>query len=182
MTMTVNTWATNARNAETEFFGIVARAFEQFNSGNYSDLAKLLCICHGKKSKKIQVIEGERLKFASHLKRILDASVEGEIKYKFDPDTTFGVVITKGGDNAGFSAARIEALKVLGKATVQSAAYKEAFPPKKSAPKSKTAKEKAETMAKGKTRAEIAAMVKELAAIEIALKELAKSAPKTKAA
>lgn len=182
MTMTVNTWASNARRAETEFFGTVARSLEQFNNGNFSDLAKLLCITHGKKSKAIKTIEGERLKFASHLKRILNASVEGEISYKFDPASTFGVVITKGGDNAGFSPARIEALKMLGQATVQSKAYKETFPVKKSAPKKKTAKEKAATMGKGKTRAEILAMAKELAAIEVALKELAKTAPKTKAA
>lgn len=180
MTLTVTNWASNARAAETEFFGTVARSLEQFNNGNHSDLAKLLCITHGKKSKKITVIEGERLKFAAHLKRIVNQSVEGEVKFKFDPASTFGVVITKG-DNSGFSTARIEALKVLGKSTVQSDAYKKAFPVQKKEPVKKPAKDKAAAMAKGKTRAEIAAMVKELAATEIALKELAKSAPIKKA-
>lgn len=177
----ITSWISSARNAETQFFAVVAKALEQFNNGNHSDLAKLLCICNGKKTNNgIKVIEGERLKFAPHLKRIMDQSVEGEVSFKYDPELKLGVKFTKG-DNGGFSTARIEALRVLGQATVQSAAYKEAFPVKKKEPVKKSAKDKAAAMAKGKTRAEIAAMVKELAALEVALKELAKSAPTKKA-
>lgn len=189
MPANISTWIANARNAETQFFAVVARALEQFNNNNHSDLAKLLCICNGKKTNKgIKVIEGERLKFAPHLKRILDHSIEGEVSFKYDPELKLGVKFTKG-ENAGFSTARIEALRVLGQATVQSAAYKEAFPPiKRETKDKKKPAEIAAARSKGKTRSEITALAKqaeakakEFAALALAYKEQAKSAPTKKA-
>ncbi len=77
MTYSVKDWGSDVRNAETRFFPMVADCLEQLNNGNSTDLAKLLCITHGKKSSIITVIEGERLKFATPLKRILNPALEG---------------------------------------------------------------------------------------------------------
>ena len=77
MTYSVKDWGSDVRNAETRFFPMVADCLEQLNNGNSTDLAKLLCITHGKKSSIITVIEGERLKFATPLKRILNHALEG---------------------------------------------------------------------------------------------------------
>ena len=61
MTYSVKEWGNDVRGAETKFFPMVADCLEQLNNGNSTDLAKLLCITHGKKSGIITVIEGERL-------------------------------------------------------------------------------------------------------------------------
>jgi len=126
MTYTVATWGSDVRNAETKFCGIVADCLEQLNNGNSTDLAKLLCITHGKKSGIISVIEGERLKFAAPLKRILSYALEN-VEFRFDEKKKAGVKF-KVGDNGGASVDRIQALRVLGKSTVASDAFKKAFP------------------------------------------------------
>ena len=132
MTYSVKDWGSDIRNAETRFFPMVADCLEQLNNGNSTDLAKLLCITHGKKSSIITVIEGERLKFATPLKRILNHALEG-VEIKFDAKKKSGVKI-KVGDNGGASTDRIQALRQLGKATVASKAFKDAFPaPEKAA-------------------------------------------------
>jgi len=126
MTYSVKDWGSDIRNAETRFFPMVADCLEQLNNGNSTDLAKLLCITHGKKSSIITVIEGERLKFATPLKRILNYALEG-VEIKFDAKKKAGVRI-KVGDNGGASTDRIQALRNLGKATIASDAFKAAFP------------------------------------------------------
>ena len=126
MTYTVANWGSDIRNAETRFFPMVADCLEQLNNGNSTDLAKLLCITHGKKSGIITGIEGERLKFAAPLKRILAHSLEN-VEFRFDEKKKAGVRI-KVGDNGGASTDRIQALRNLGKATIASKAFKEAFP------------------------------------------------------
>lgn len=132
MTYSVKDWGSDVRNAETRFFPMVADCLEQLNNGNSTDLAKLLCITHGKKSGIITVIEGERLKFAAPLKRILAHSLEN-VEFRFDEKKKAGVRI-KVGDNGGASIDRIQALRNLGKATIASKAFKEAFPaPEKAA-------------------------------------------------
>ena len=126
MTYSVSSWGSDIRNAETKFFPMVADCLEQLNNGNATDLAKLLCITHGKKSGIITVIEGERLKFATPLKRILSSALEN-VEFKFDEKKKSGVKI-KVGDNGGASTDRIQALRQLGKATIASKAFKDAFP------------------------------------------------------
>lgn len=126
MTYSVKEWGNDVRGAETKFFPMVADCLEQLNNGNSTDLAKLLCITHGKKSGIITVIEGERLKFAAPLKRILAHSLEN-VEFRFDEKKKAGVRI-KVGDNGGASTDRIQALRTLGKATITSKAFKEAFP------------------------------------------------------
>lgn len=126
MTYTVKEWGNDVRGAETKFFPMVADCLEQLNNGNSTDLAKLLCITHGKKSGIITVIEGERLKFAAPLKRILSYALEN-VEFRFDEKKKAGVKF-KVGDNGGASVDRIQALRVLGKSTVASDAFKKAFP------------------------------------------------------
>jgi len=126
MTYSVKDWGSDVRNAETRFFPMVADCLEQLNNGNSTDLAKLLCITHGKKSGIISVIEGERLKFAAPLKRILSYALEN-VEFRFDEKKKAGVKF-KVGDNGGASVDRIQALRVLGKSTVASDAFKKAFP------------------------------------------------------
>lgn len=174
---TVNTWAGHARNAETQFFGTVARAFEQFNNGNRGDLYKLLCVTHGKKCKGILTIEGERMKFAPHVKRLISHCGSGldVSDFVFDAKEALGVKCKAEGKNAGFDTAKIEGLKVLGKATVQSKAYKETFPPIKREVKTKTPKQQAEAAVKRDKKAakeKLAEMRKMVAAYEAALKNV----------
>lgn len=126
MTYSVATWASDVRNAETKFCPIVADCLEQLNNGNSTDLAKLLCITHGKKSGIIKVIEGERLQFAAPLKRVLAKALEN-VEFKFDSTKKSGVKF-KVGDNGGARTDMIQALRVLGAARVQSKAFKETFP------------------------------------------------------
>lgn len=172
---TVNTWAGNAVRAETQFFGTVARAMEQFNKGNRGDLYKLLCVTHGKTCKGITVIEGERLKFAPHVKRLIAHCGSGldVSDFAFNAKEPLGVKCKAEGKNAGFDTAKIEGLKTLGKATIQSKAYKEAFPPIKREVKAKTPKQKAEAAVKRDkkaAKAKLAEMQKMVAAYEAALK------------
>ena len=126
MTYTVATWGSDVRNAETKFCGIVADCLEQFNNGNSTDLAKLLCITHGKKSGIITVIEGEKLQYAAPLKRVLAKALEG-VEFRFDPKKKSGVKF-KLSDNGGANTDVIQALRVLGSARVQSKAFRDTFP------------------------------------------------------
>ena len=126
MTYTVATWGSDVRNAETKFCGIVADCLEQLNNGNSTDLAKLLCITHGKKSGIITVIEGEKLQYAAPLKRVLAKALEG-VEYRFDPKKKSGVKF-KSSDNGGANTDVIQALRVLGAARVQSKAFRDTFP------------------------------------------------------
>ena len=126
MAYTVTTWASDVRNAETKFCTIVADCLEQFNNGNSTDLAKLLCITHGKKSGIIKVIEGERLQYAAQLKRVLAKALQG-VDFKFDAKKKSGVKF-KASENGGADTDVIQALRVLSATRVQSKAFKDAFP------------------------------------------------------
>lgn len=83
MTHTASKWASDLRSAEYNFLPTVVEALEQFNNGNTTDLAKLLCITHGKKSGIIKVVEGDRMAYAAPLKRILAKALDG-VEAKFD--------------------------------------------------------------------------------------------------
>ena len=131
---TVGTWASSLRVTEYEFFAVTARAFEQWNAGNYTELSKLLCITGGKKSGIITVIQGDRTQYNSPLMRILfKAGMTNKkdttlpITFKFDPKKKSGVTYING-DNAHIDTEVIEALKVLGRNTIKSDAFKTAFP------------------------------------------------------
>jgi len=162
MTYTVASWGSDIRNAETRFFPMVADCLEQLNNGNSTDLAKLLCITHGKKSSIITVIEGERLKFATPLKGILNHALEG-VEIKFDAKKKSGVKI-KVGDNGGASTDRIQALRQLGTATVSSKAFKEAFPAPEKAAKDFDASAWAERAVKSNGADQLEAMIAALQA------------------
>jgi hypothetical protein len=123
----VNSWASNARSADQTFNATVAYALEQFENGNHSELAKLICVTNGKTCKGIKVIDGERLPFAAPLRRVLLKAFVG-VTMKFNKNLPLGVKFTKNGDNAGIDNEVIEALRVLGKQTYRSEAFKEAFP------------------------------------------------------
>ena len=122
----VKTWIGNATGAEYGFFRAVAEALVSFNDGDNNKLAKMLTITHGKTCKRIKRKEPARLVYATHLKRILDQSLEG-VEYKFNKDSDFGVIFDRG-DNGGVSVERIKALKMLGSKSIRDKAYKEAFP------------------------------------------------------
>ena len=126
MAYTVTTWASDVRNAETKFCTIVADCLEQLNNGNSTDLAKLLCITHGKKSGIVKVLEGEKLQYAAPLKRVLAKALQG-VDFKFDAKKKSGVKF-KASENGGADTDVIQALRVLGAARVQSKAFKDAFP------------------------------------------------------
>jgi hypothetical protein len=162
MTYSVKDWGSDVRNAETRFFPMVADCLEQLNNGNSTDLAKLLCITHGKKSSIITVIEGERLKFATPLKRILNHALEG-VEIKFDVKKKAGVRI-KVGDNGGASTDRIQALRNLGKATIASKAFKDAFPTPEKVAKEKDLQAWAERAIKSNGADKLEAMIAALQA------------------
>jgi hypothetical protein len=126
-TSPINAWALSARSADQKFNATVAYALEQFENGNHSELAKLICVTKGKTCKGIKVIDGERLPFAAPLRRILEKAFVG-VTMKFDKNLPLGVKFTKNGDNAGIDSEVVEALRVLGKQTYRSEAFKKAFP------------------------------------------------------
>jgi len=142
MSYDVSTWAGNVRNAEAKFLGVVAHSLEQFSNGNYSDLAKLLSITHGKKSKAIKVIEGDRLQFATPLRNILKKALS-DVNMRFDPEKPLGVVF-KVGANGGVNHDVIEGLQEFSKRnyTIRHKVFKEAFKPERKEAKEKTLGEK----------------------------------------
>lgn len=126
MTDHVKNFLSNAQGAEYGFFKAVVQALESFNEGDTNSLGKLLVVTHGKVCKRIKRKEPARLVYATHLKRILDHSLEG-VTYKFNKELDFGVSFEKG-DNGGVNTDRIEALKVLAGKSIRDKAYKDAFP------------------------------------------------------
>jgi len=126
MSNNVANWASNVRGAEYNFLPTVVRAFEQFNNGNTTEIAKLLCITNGRKSGIIKVIEGDRLQYAAPLKRIMAKVFEG-VEWKFNSKNKSGVVF-KMSDNGGANTDQIEGLRVLGKVRINSDVFKKAFP------------------------------------------------------
>jgi hypothetical protein len=144
MTYSVKDWGSDVRNAETRFFPMVADCLEQLNNGNSTDLA------------------GERLKFATPLKRILNHALEG-VEIKFDVKKKAGVRI-KVGDNGGASTDRIQALRNLGKATIASKAFKDAFPTPEKVAKEKDLQAWAERAIKSNGADKLEAMIAALQA------------------
>ena len=126
MTHTASKWASDLRSAEYNFLPTVVEALEQFNNGNTTDLAKLLCITQGKKSGIIKVVEGDRMAYAAPLKRILAQALDG-VEPKFDKKKKSGIAF-KMSDNGGANLEQIQGLRVLGKARINSDAFKKAFP------------------------------------------------------
>lgn len=126
MSNNVANWASNVRGAEYNFLPVVVNAFEQFNKGNTTEIAKLLCITNGRKSGIIKVIEGDLLQYAAPLKRIMAKVFEG-VEVKFNSKKKSGVDF-KMSDNGGANTDQIEGLRVLGKVRVTSKAFKKAFP------------------------------------------------------
>lgn len=87
-------WASNAVELETSFLTTVVDALDQLSQGNRTDLSILLTVTHGIKTNLVPVIEGERMKFATPLKRILFACYP-ELGFKADKKKASGVVYTQ---------------------------------------------------------------------------------------
>lgn len=126
MTYNAANWASDVRGAEYKFLGVVRHALEQFNAGNHTELAKLLCITHGKKSGIVKVVEGDRLKYAAPLKRVLKRAFIN-VDARFDGKKKAGVSFKVEG-NGGVDCDVIETLRVLGSIRVDDKRFKAEFP------------------------------------------------------
>lgn len=83
-------WATDAVNLERGFLPAVVEALTQWDNGNRTDLSILLTVTHGIKTDLVPVIEGQRLPFATPLKKIL-GFVMPDMTYKADKKKASGV-------------------------------------------------------------------------------------------
>ena len=90
--------------------------------------------------KRIKRKEHARLVYATHLKRIMDHSLEG-VEYKFNKEKDFGVVFSKS-ENGGINTDKIEVVKMLVNKSIRDDAYKAAFPVIKKQEGEKTLDEK----------------------------------------
>lgn len=90
----VMNWAENAVDLERGFIPAVIAAFDQFAQENYTDLSILLTVTHGIKTDLVPVIEGERMAFATPLKRMLSI-VMPSVTFKRDKAKASGVSYTR---------------------------------------------------------------------------------------
>jgi hypothetical protein len=146
----VSDWASNARGAEYGFIKAVIYALEQFGEKNNKPVCTLLAICNGKHYGKFKIVQGDRLAYATPLKRVLNKALS---------NTTFvfkdGKVSVKVGENGGLNADMLEALRMLATVSgmsIRHAKFKEMFPaePKRAdeKPKDEVAKAEAKRIAK----------------------------------
>lgn len=86
----VMVWAESAVELEYGFLPVVVEALDQWDQGNRTDLSILLTVTHGIKTTLVPTIEGERMKFATPLKKILSI-VMPDLSYKADKKKASGV-------------------------------------------------------------------------------------------
>lgn len=86
----VMVWASSAVEIEQGFLSAVVESFTQFKHGNRTDLSILLTVTHGIKTDLVNVIEGERMAYATPLKNIM-AIVMPSISFKRDKAKKSGV-------------------------------------------------------------------------------------------
>ena len=121
----ISDWMSHVRGAEYGFFKAVVYALEQFQNKNNLPLTAMVAICNGKTFKNYKIVEGDRLAFATPLKRILAKSLsnatltfkDGKAKWKVGP-------------NGGVNTEYLEALRILAAqgASIRSQGFKETFP------------------------------------------------------
>lgn len=128
----VQSWASNVRGAEYGFFKAVIYALEQFKEKNNLPLTALVAICNGKSFGTYKIIEGDRLAYATPLKRILDKVLDN-CTLKFEG----GKAKWKVGGNGGVNSEQLEGLRILvaghANMTIRSEAFKTAYPAVKKA-------------------------------------------------
>lgn len=114
----------NVRANEYKFFNQLTSAFEQYNNGNNTDIARLICFANGWTSKIVTTVEKDRMPFATILKRILDTT---PIEYKKDAKKGMGLRFVSGG-NAHIAKETLDTIKMLHGKRIVHADVKEAFP------------------------------------------------------
>ena len=125
----VQTWVSNARNAEYGFFGAALYALEQFQEKNNKPLYALIAFTNGKKFGTYKIEEGYQLtQFKTPLKRVLDKALSN-VKFTFKA----GKAGVKVGENGGVNADVVRAMQELsstyqGKIGVKSEHFTEMFP------------------------------------------------------
>lgn len=173
----VTSWLSDAKSSEYGFTRAAYRAIEQFSLGNRDPLAKLLTVVNGKKAKRVRNVEGNKLVFASPLKRIIQ-HIMPNVSAKYNPGTDFGVswTVEKGANNfideqSMATLQRMAALDNDEAFSPFSKAFKEAFPP---IPKAKPEKDQADldAEAKAKVQAFIAKMEKDYGLSVVTLKHM----------
>lgn len=122
----IKLWMSNVRGAEYGFFKAVTYALEQFQEKNNIPLTALVAICNGKPFGSYSILEGDRLQYATPLKRILDKALS-------DARLTFkdGKAKWKVGSNGGVNADVLETLRMLcalDRVSIRSDVFKEHFP------------------------------------------------------
>lgn len=118
-------WMGATRHSEYGFFNAVVFCLEQFHEKNNAPLTALVAICNGKQFKNYKIVEGDRLKFASPLKRILSQALSNATLTFKD-----GKAKWKVGNNGGVNRDVLETLRMLSaqKMSIRSDAFKDAFP------------------------------------------------------
>lgn len=86
----VMVWAENAVELEKGFLPAVVEAIDQFENGNRTDLSILFTVSHGIKTDLVPTIEGERMSFATPLKKIVGIIMPG-LTFKHDKNKASGV-------------------------------------------------------------------------------------------
>lgn len=141
----VSAWMSDVRGAEYGFFKAVIYALEQFQENNNLPLTAMVAICNGKPFQSYKIVSGDRMSYATPLKRILDKALS-------DATITFkdGKAKWKVGANGGVNADILAGLRILvaGNPNLRttSQAFKDAFP-------------KAETMRKVKDAEKVSTAV-----------------------
>lgn len=133
----VLSWASNVRGAEYGFIKAVIYALEQFQHKNNIPLSAMVALCNGKSFGTYKIVEGDRLAYATPLKRILGKALS-------DATLTFkdGKAKWKVGANGGVNADVLELLRRLATVpgiSIRHESFKTAFP--KDATKSKAKKD-----------------------------------------
>lgn len=124
----VNDWVSNARGADYGFFKAIVWALEQFEQKNNRPLYAMIAISNGKKFGNYKIIEGERLAYASPIRRILKVTLPNTI-FVFK-DGQAKVSLVKGANGHTVSDDHMQALRMLAaqNVTVRNSAFKDAFP------------------------------------------------------
>jgi hypothetical protein len=143
-------WASNVRGAEYGFIKAVIYALEQFGEKNNKPIYTMIAICNGKAYDKFKIVQGDRLAYATPLRRILNKAL-ANVTFTFKD----GKASVKVGDNGGLNSDILEALRMLVTIpgmSIRHAKFKEMFPAEQKKggekPKDEVAKVEAKRIAK----------------------------------
>jgi hypothetical protein len=122
----VSKWASNVRGAEYGFIKAVIYALEQFGEKNNKPLYTMVAICNGKSYDRFKIVQGDRLAYATPLKRIL-AQALSNVTFTYKE----GQFKCKVGENGGLNRDMLEALRMLATVpgmSIRHEKFKEMFP------------------------------------------------------